>query len=180
MGMTRHLTTIWPLSVASSGGAMARADSTLRDKLAGSAVALSSAKCRRHTASRALPQIAKSDIADVIRLSGRRSDNSVSRLVTRIVCEADRRYLLASVYLFAFAVVGLMVGLVTALFAGCQTMHGYGPAALIGTLGGELGFMAGRALHINGAHDSLGFCWSALGAGVVAWLWCWAVRRHRL
>lgn len=83
-------------------------------------------------------------------------------------------------YLFAFAVVGLMVGLVTALFTGCQTMHGYGPAALIGIAGSELGFMAGRALHINGAHDSLAFVWSALGAAAVAWLWCWAMRHHQL
>jgi uncharacterized membrane protein YeaQ/YmgE (transglycosylase-associated protein family) len=91
-----------------------------------------------------------------------------------------RLYVAREVFLFACAAVGLTVGLVTALLAGCQTLHGYGPAALIGIAGSGLGLAIGRALHVTGPHDNLGFVWALVGAGVIAALWCWVVRRSRL
>jgi uncharacterized membrane protein YeaQ/YmgE (transglycosylase-associated protein family) len=75
---------------------------------------------------------------------------------------------------------GIVVGLMAAMVSGCRTLHGYGPAALMGLVGSGVGFMAARALNMNGPHDRLGFLWSVLGAAVVAYLWCKAVRQHRV
>lgn len=72
---------------------------------------------------------------------------------------------------FTVAVIGVAAGLISALVVGCKFPHGTIPTALTGIIGGFVGLLAARLLHLRGTNDSFELLWAILGAIAVLSLW---------